>query len=257
MRQKDDRLLVALGPSSINSPTSALPYARRLRAIGDHFSPDLFIVSHVRLSPTSSAGTIPPNHRSWKGFIHDPDRSNTLNINQSLLIARQFFADTASSVEVSSATELLDPITPQYFDDLVSLGIVGWQNVSSPLYRELASGFSFPVGFEYSCDGPIEVAVDAIRDAAHKHEFLGATKQGLAGIVETKGNGDGFLIMEGKEGICGRNFDNRIAEVKRALTSSKLRPAVVVACSHGMFDFSPSLYEGKYHFVFGVVMATI
>lgn len=46
------------------------------------------------------------------------------------------------------ATELLDPISPQYVADLISWTAIGARTTESQTHREIASGVSMPVGFK-------------------------------------------------------------------------------------------------------------
>ena len=62
-----------------------------------------------------------------------------------------------------------------------------------------------PVGFKNGTDGGVQIAIDALRAAAHPHRFLGVTEQGLAGIVSTRGNPDCHVILRG--GATGTNYD--------------------------------------------------
>ena len=172
----------------------------------------------------------------WKGLINDPDLNNTCDINKGLRTSRQLFADLAE-IGLPVITEMLDTISPQYFDDLISLGAVGARTTESQLHRELASGVSFPVGFKNGTDGGVQVAVNAIQAAAGCHHFIGATKQGLAAIIQTTGNEDGFLILRG--GSRGTNFDSEsVAAAKQSLKANGQREVVVIDCSHGK-SFSP------------------
>ena len=79
----------------------------------------------------------------------------------------------------------------------MSVGAVGARTTESQLHRELASGLSFPIGFKNGTDGSVDIAIDAIRAAAHEHSFLGVTRQGFAAITRTKGNDDCFVILRG------------------------------------------------------------
>jgi len=170
----------------------------------------------------------------WKGLINDPDLNNTFNINKGLRTSRQLFADI-TEIGLPVITEMLDTISPQYFDDLISLGAVGARTTESQLHRELASGVSFPVGFKNGTDGGVQVAVNAIKATAGCHHFIGVTKQGLAAIIHTTGNDNGFLILRG--GSKGTNFDAKsVAAAKQSLRVSGQREVVVVDCSHGMFS---------------------
>ncbi len=57
----------------------------------------------------------------WKGLINDPDLNDTFDINKGLRISRKLFADV-TAIGLPIITEMLDTISPQYFDDLISLG---------------------------------------------------------------------------------------------------------------------------------------
>ena len=84
-------------------------------------------------------------------------------------------------------------------------GAIGARTSESQVHRELASGLSMPVGFKNGTDGSVQIAIDAIRSAAHPHHFLSVTKQGVAAIVATRGNDDCHLILRG--GSTGPNYD--------------------------------------------------
>lgn len=100
------------------------------------------------------------------------------------------------------------------------------------MHRELASGLSMPVGFKNGTDGNVKIAVDAVTASGHPHCFLSVTKQGLAAIVETKGNPDTHLILRGS--TSGPNHDRAsVAAACAALREAGQRPRLMVDCSHG------------------------
>ncbi|KAG8526298.1 3-deoxy-7-phosphoheptulonate synthase [Bacidia gigantensis] len=224
IHQDSDRLLVAVGPCSIHDPKAALEYACRLKDLSNRLSGELCVVMRAYLEkPRTSVG--------WKGLINDPDLNSTFDINKGLTTARQLFADI-TAIGLPVITEMLDTISPQYFDDLISLGAVGARTTESQLHRELASGVSFPVGFKNGTDGGVQVAVNAIQAAAGAHNFIGVTKQGLAAIIETSGNDNGFVILRG--GSKGTNYDAQsVKEAKQSLRKNGQRDVVVIDCSHG------------------------
>lgn len=192
--------------------------------MSQRLSGELCIVMRAYLEkPRTSVG--------WKGLINDPDLNDTFNINKGLRTSRQLFVDI-SDIGLPIITEMLDTISPQYFDDLISLGAVGARTTESQLHRELASGVSFPVGFKNGTDGGVQVAVNAIQAAAGCHHFIGVTKQGLAAITHTTGNEHGFLILRG--GSKGTNYDAKsVAAAKQSLRANGQREVVVIDCSHG------------------------
>lgn len=221
---KNRRLLVVIGPCSIHDPAMALEYCDRLLKLKQKYEADLLIVMRSYLEkPRTTVG--------WKGLVNDPDIDNTFNINKGLRVARQLFLDlTAKGMPLAS--EMLDPISPQFTADLLSVGAVGARTTESQVHRELASGLSFPVGFKNGTDGTLDVAIDAIGAVKHPHHFLSVTKPGNVAIVGTDGNDDCFVILRG--GKKGTNFDAQsIKEAKAALEKRNLRPRLMVDCSHG------------------------
>ena len=89
-----------------------------------------------------------------------------------------------------------------------------------------------PVGFKNGTSGDCQIAVDAIGAASHQHSFLSVSKQGLAGIVETKGNPDCHLILRGGSG--GPNYSAEdVGSACALLTKKQQRPSLIVDCSHG------------------------
>lgn len=224
IEQRDDRLLVVVGPCSIHDPVTAIGYATRLKELSEKLSGDLCVIMRAYLEkPRTTVG--------WKGLINDPDIDETYNINKGLRVSRKLYADL-NGMGMPIASEMLDTISPQYLADLISLGAIGARTTESQLHRELASGLSFPIGFKNGTDGNLTVAIDAIGAASHPHRFLGVTKQGLAAITKTSGNEHGFVILRG--GNKGVNYDREsIKSAREALRSKKLREVIMVDCSHG------------------------
>ena len=88
-----------------------------------------------------------------------------------------------------------------------------------------------PVGFKNGTDGGVQVAIDGIRSAAHPHHFLSVTKQGVAAIVETRGNRDTHVILRG--GASGPNHSAAdVARVVADLERASLPGYVMIDCSH-------------------------
>jgi 3-deoxy-7-phosphoheptulonate synthase len=220
----DPRLLVVVGPCSIHDPEAALEYAGGLRRAADRFADDLLIVMRTYFEkPRTTVG--------WKGLINDPDLDGSFAINRGLRIARQFLL-SVTRLGLPTGLEFLDPISPQFFADLVCWGAIGARTSESQVHRELASGLSMPVGFKNGTGGSVSIAVDAIRASRYPHQFLSVTKQGLAAIVETRGNEHTHLILRGGGGKP--NYD--VASVDAAgaaLREAGLGEGLMVDCSHG------------------------
>ncbi|HEY1295102.1 MAG TPA: 3-deoxy-7-phosphoheptulonate synthase [Chloroflexota bacterium] len=221
---QDDRLFVVVGPCSVHDCGAALEYAQRLAALAQRLSDDVRMVMRVYFEkPRTTLG--------WKGLINDPHLDGSYAVNQGLRLARQLLLDIIS-MGLPAGCEFLDPITPQFFADLVTWGAIGARTTESQVHRQLASGLSMPVGFKNGTSGDVQIALDAVRAAAHPHSFFGVTDQGLAGIVTTRGNLDCHVILRG--GHDGPNYDARcVSRVLDLLRDSELPSRLVVDASHG------------------------
>ena len=220
--RKDERQLVIIGPCSIHDPAAAIEYANWLKPLADELSDELMIVMRVYFEkPRTTVG--------WKGLINDPDLDNSFHINKGVHEARRLLLELAE-MGVPSGTEFLDLISPQYISDLVSWGAIGARTTESQGHRELASGLSCPVGFKNGTDGRIQIAVDAMRSAAHPHSFLSVTKGGHSAIFSTSGNEYTHVILRGGS---RPNYDREsINAAAEQLHDSGLMDKVMVDCSH-------------------------
>jgi 3-deoxy-7-phosphoheptulonate synthase len=221
---EDDRLFVVVGPCSIHDPEAALDYAHRLLEAGAELRDDLCLVMRAYFEkPRTTIG--------WKGLINDPRLDGSFRINEGLRLARRILLQL-NELGLPAGCEFLDPITPQFTADAVAWGAIGARTTESQVHRELASGLSMPVGFKNGTDGSVQIAVDAVRAAAHPHRFLGVTDQGLAGIVATRGNQDCHIILRG--GTRGPNYGaEHVGAALAALRQAGLPPRLMIDTSHG------------------------
>jgi len=227
----DPRLLVIVGPCSIHDPVAGLEYAKRLVALKEALQDRLYIVMRVYFEkPRTTVG--------WKGLIMDPDLDGSCKLPKGLKTARQFLLDVLS-LNLATATELLDPITPQYISDLICWSAIGARTTESQTHRQMASGLSMPLGFKNATSGDVQVAVNAIQAASQSQTFLGISHQGLASALTTRGNPNCHLILRG--GADATNYDaDSISHAVRMLTKNGLLPSIMVDCSHGNSSKDPA-----------------
>lgn len=212
-----------IGPCSIHDEKSALEYAERLKRLSAEVAETLFIVMRVYFEkPRTTIG--------WKGLIYDPHLDGSDDVEAGLARAREIML-RINEMGLPAATEFLDPIVPQYLDDLVAWAAVGARTTESQTHRQMASGLSMPVGFKNSTDGSLQVALDAMLSARHPHSFLGIDSGGITSVVRTTGNPYGHLVLRG--GKAGTNYDPAsIAAAVQALRKAGLREGLMVDCSH-------------------------
>lgn len=219
----DSRLLVVCGPCSIHDLKGAFEYAQHFAALRERVSDRLELVMRVYFEkPRTTVG--------WKGLINDPDLDDSFNMDKGLTMARELLIQI-NELGVPTATEMLEPLTPQYIGDLVTWGAIGARTTESQTHRQMASGLSVPVGFKNSTDGNLQIALDAMRSAQSPHTFLGINEQGEIAVVATKGNDDTHLILRG--GSNGTNYEvDAVTEAASQLKNVGLEPLLMVDCSH-------------------------
>lgn len=224
IHEKDPRFLLIVGPCSIHDTKMAIEYAHKLHAVAEAVADSMVVVMRVYFEkPRTSIG--------WRGMIFDPYLNGSYEIGAGLHAARKLLLEI-TALNIITATEVLDPIVPQYIDDLICWASIGARTTESQTHRELASGLSMPVGFKNGTDGTIDGAVKAMV-ASHNHrKFIGINERGKTSVVSTTGNKNTHLILRG--GRSGTNYHPQdIDHAIKHLQEHDLPPAVMVDCSHG------------------------
>ncbi len=219
----DRRFLLIAGPCSIHDIEAGRDYAKRLAGLAREVADRVMIVMRVYFEkPRTTVG--------WKGLIMDPHLDGSHDIAAGLRLARTFLRDVLD-LGLPTATEFLDPITPQYIADLVCWSAIGARTAESQTHRQMASGLSMPIGFKNGTDGSIQTAINAIQAAAQPHTFLGVNLDGAASAVATRGNPNCHIVLRG--GSHGPNYSPaHLAQAEHLLAKAGLPKAVLVDCSH-------------------------
>jgi len=230
--RKDHRIFLVVGPCSIHDVEAAKDYAQRLKALSEKVSDTLYLVMRVYFEkPRTTVG--------WKGLINDPFMNDTFKIQEGLHISRQLLIDLAE-MGLPLSTEALDPISPQYLQDLITWSAIGARTTESQTHREMASGLSSAVGFKNGTDGSLTVATNALMSVANPHRFLGIDQSGSVSIVETKGNNYGHVVLRGGGGKP--NYDSvSVSLAEQALEKADLPKNIMVDCSHENSSKKPEL----------------
>jgi len=224
LTNKDNRLMIIVGPCSIHDPAAALDYAKKLAPLKQKYQDKLMIIMRTYFEK-------PRTNIGWKGLINDPELNGKNNIEQGLKDARKLMLEILK-LGLPTGSELLDPILPQYYADLICWASIGARTSESQTHREMASGLSMPIGFKNATDGNIDVAIHAIQAAQHPHAFIGVTQDGTIARVESNGNPHAHLIIRG--GGNGPNYSSvQMEEHKEKIEQSKIDTRILVDCSHG------------------------
>lgn len=220
---EDDRFILVLGPCSIHDLKGGREYAEKLAKLADEVKERVLVVMRVYFEkPRTTVG--------WKGLIMDPHLDGTNDIPEGFRLARKFLLDVLD-IGLPTATEMLDPITPQYIADLVAWSAIGARTTESQTHRQMASGLSTPVGFKNATSGALLPAINAIKAAMQPQVFLGIDGDGHASVVATEGNPDCHVILRG--GDEGPNFDEKsVADTLTLLQKHSLPRVVMIDASH-------------------------
>ena len=223
LERRDHRLLVVVGPCSIHDPRAALDYADRLARLAAETRDTLYIVMRAYFEkPRTTTG--------WKGLINDPYLDDTGHVEDGILLARRILVDIGAR-GLPIATEALDPMTPQYLQDLIAWSAIGARTAESQPHREMASGLSSVVGLKNATDGSVAVAINALKAVRKPHRFLGIDALGRVALIQTRGNPHAHIVLRG--GDSGPNYDARAVErCESKLLDARLPVNIVVDCSH-------------------------
>jgi len=232
INKEDKRTLAIVGPCSIHDEKAALEYAERLVGLQEKVKETLYLAMRVYFEkPRTTVG--------WKGLISDPELDDSCDMNAGLVKARGLILQIAE-MGLPTATEMLEPITPQYLADLVCWSAIGARTTESQTHREMASGLSMPVGFKNGTDGKLSTAINALVAAHAAQTFLGIDQDGRTCVVRTGGNPYGHIVLRGGS---RPNYDPiSIEEARLMLITKGLPEAIIVDCSHAN---SHKKYQGQ------------
>ncbi len=219
---KDKRFIVIVGPCSIHDIDAAKEYALKLKLLQKEVEESLYIMMRVYFEkPRTTVG--------WKGLISDPDMDNSLDVEKGLRQGRELMAWLAEQ-GIPTATEALNPITPQYLADLISWCAIGARTTESQTHREMSSGLSMTVGFKNGTDGNLSMAVNAIKACSSPQSFLGINDEGQISTFKAKGNKSSHIILRG--GIKPNYDKESVLECENLLRENGLTERIMIDCSH-------------------------
>lgn len=230
--RKDDRIIIIVGPCSVHDTKAAIDYAERLAKFADTVKDQIFVVMRVYFEkPRTTVG--------WKGLINDPYLDGSFQIEKGMTLGRELMIKI-NELGLPIANEALDPISPQYMQDLISWSAIGARTTESQTHREMASGLSVPIGFKNGTDGSLGVAINALQSVSSGHSFLGIDGEGKVSIVHSSGNQYSHIVLRGGGGKP--NYDSvNVKLTERALKEKNLPTNIMVDCSHANSNKNPEL----------------
>jgi len=220
---RDPRLLAVVGPCSIHDVNAGIEYGQRLAALARELDDRVVVVMRAYFEkPRTNVG--------WPGLILDPDLDGSGDVARGLWLARRFLG-AMLDLGLPTATEFLDPVSPQYIAELVCWAAIGARTSESQMHRQVASGLSMPLGFKNGTDGSVDGAINAIKTAAMAHTYLGISGDGCVAALRSLGNPNCHVVLRG--GTNGPNYAaGHVESAESKLVEAGLPAKIVVDCSH-------------------------
>lgn len=220
----DQRLVLIVGPCSIHDEASALIYADYLSELAKQVQGSCFLVMRAYVEKSRSA-------MGWKGLLYDPYLDGSHAILSGLKTARRLFLELTKR-RVPIAMEFVDPLAAAYLEDLVTWGFIGARTVYSQPHRQLASSFSFPVGFKNGLDGDVDQAIYSLLSSLSPHTSLYIDEEGRVTMRASQGNPWVHLALRGS--LTSTNYDAPSLDLACAkLCARGLSPRLLIDCAHG------------------------
>jgi 3-deoxy-7-phosphoheptulonate synthase len=223
LSSNDKRLLVLMGPCSIDDYDSAIDYASKLNELSHDVKDKLYLVMRTYFEK-------PRTNIGWKGLINDPNQDKSFDAEKGLEMSRRLLIEL-SKKGIPCATEFLSPFVHPYISDAISYGSIGARNSQSQTNWEFASNLPIPIGIKNSTDGNILNAVNALISVNSSHTYFEPNEKGRIVLVNSHGNKYAHIILRG--GSNGPNYsEEHIKRTLQLLQEHNLSKAIVVDCSH-------------------------
>lgn len=219
LKGSDKRLLFILGPCSAWPREAVFTYAEKLKKLSDELQDKLKIVMRVYIQK-------PRTIKGWLGPVNQPDPYERADIGKGIEYCRDMMVRIIE-LGLPIADEAVFTHNAKGFVELLSWIAIGARSVEDQEHRIFASGLKMPVGMKNGTSGSIDVAVNAIVAAQHKHVAV------LDGYqVETHGNPFAHLVLRG--GASGPNYGvEHVHKAKALLEKHKVKnPAILIDASH-------------------------
>ncbi len=224
---KDQRLLLIIGPCSADNEDAVLDYMYRLAKLNERVSERIVIVPRVYTNKPRTIGL------GYKGMLHQPDPTKDEDMLAGLIAIRKMHARVVRETGFTCAEEMLYPENHRYLSDILSYVAVGARSVENQGHRLTASGLGIPVGMKNPTGGDISVMMNSVIAAQNGHTFIYRGWE-----VHTPGNPMAHVILRGYVDKFGNSHPNyhyedivNIANYYNEHPEIQ-NPSVIIDCNH-------------------------
>ncbi len=223
LARKSNAIAIAVGPCSIHCEKLTLEYAKALKEFSKSLSSNIQIYMRVFFEK-------PRTQFAWKGFVHDPFRDNSYDIEAGIKTARNILKEI-TKIGLPVVAEMLDPQLSLFLQDYISWGMIGSRTSTSQIHRQFASHLPFPVGFKNAQDGNPLSAIHGLMYASHPQKYISTNLEGNLCTLISPGNKHTHLVLRGGE--KEPNFDTKsVASAMKQQQLLGINTPILIDCSH-------------------------
>ncbi len=226
MANKNERLVLIIGPCSADNEKSVLDYSCRLAKVQEAVKDKIMIVPRIYTNKPRTTG------EGYKGFVHQPDPDAGPNLFRGIIFTRALHQKAISETGLICADELLYPENYKYIDDLLGYVAIGARSVEDQQHRMTASAIDCPVGMKNPTSGDLSVMMNAITAAQNEHDFIYRGWEG-----HSFGNPYAHAILRGyvnRQGVIHPNYHYETLRYLTELYGKRelANPGVIIDCNH-------------------------
>ena len=223
LENRDDRMLIIVGPCSIHNIEEAKEYTNMLSDLNNKVKEELKIVMRVY-------GDKPRTTIGWKGYRRDPNLDGSNNITQGIKELREL-KKYVTLKGLGVAEETLYPEITNFTKDLISYHAMGARSSEHQPLREYFSSLEAPVGIKHPTCGSLKKGSESVYSITNSHQIINQNSRGELELIETKGNKFAHLILRG--GDNGRNLNcENVKQAKEELEKLGVKSNILIDVSH-------------------------
>ena len=223
---ESDKFILIIGPCSADNEDSVIDYITRLRTVQEKVEDKIFIIPRIYTNKPRTTGD------GYKGMLHQPDPTEKPDLFKGIIAIRKLHMRALDETGFSCADEMLYPENHKYLDDILGYAAVGARSVENQQHRLTASGMEIPVGMKNPTSGDLDVMLNSITAAQHRHTFIYRGWQ-----AHSMGNPYAHAILRGYMNKHGQSLPNyhyedlqRLCEMYAA--KNLQNPAIIVDTNH-------------------------
>ncbi len=219
LADRDQRLLLVVGPCSAWPNDAVLEYAKRLKKIDEEVGDKIKLIMRTYIQK-------PRTRKGWTGPAVQPDPFLPPDIEKGIAYCRKLMVEVLE-IGMPIADESLFTHNAKGFQELLSWVVIGARSAEDQEHRIMASAMDAAVGMKNTTCGALDIAVNGVVAAQSSHVVAFDGNQ-----VETLGNDYAHLVLRG--GATGPNYHiEHIVQAKNLMEQHGVKnPAIIIDASH-------------------------